>query len=267
MTEQTNPHLLVERVGHIALVTLNRPEAKNALSAEMIVGLCDAYDLIDSDPDIRVAVLTGAGNTFCAGADLKSMNSATNESAGMQRLRDNAGLAWKALLRDYQLTKPLIGAVEGFALAGGTEILQSCDIRVAGESAVFGLTEVTRGLFPLGGSTVRLRRQIGYTKAMELLLTGDRVSAAEAERIGLIGRVVPDGQAVKEAMSIAERIAKNAPLSVQAVKKSVQDTEGLPEREALAIELAIGMPIFGSADAREGTLAFKEKRQAQFEGR
>jgi enoyl-CoA hydratase len=176
-------------------------------------------------------------------------------------------LAWKALLRHHRLTKPLIAAVEGYAVAGGTEILQATDIRVAGEGATFGVVEATRGLFPLGGSTVRLRRQIGYTKAMELLLTGATISATEAERIGLIGRVVRDGEALDTALQIADRVARNAPLAVQAVKRSVQATEGLPEEEALKIELEIGLPIFGTDDAKEGTRAFKEKREPRYEGR
>jgi enoyl-CoA hydratase len=260
-------HLETELVGHVLVVTMNRPEAKNALSPEMLVGLADAWDRIDSDPEIRCAVLTGAGGVFCAGADLKAMNNAQGESDASRRFREDAGLAWKALLRHHQLTKPLIAAVEGFAVAGGTEILQATDIRVAGESAVFGVVEVTRGLFPLGGSTVRLRRQIPYTKAMELLLTGDRITAADAERIGLIGRVVPDGEALTTALAIGERIAKNGPLAVQAVKRSVQATEGLPEEEALKIEMEIGLPIFATADAKEGTLAFKEKREPNYTGK
>jgi enoyl-CoA hydratase len=261
------PHLDTELVGHVLVVTMNRPEAKNALSPEMLVGLADAWDRIDSDPEIRCAVLTGAGGVFCAGADLKAMNDSQNQSDAAVRMRQDAGLAWKALLRHHRLTKPLIAAVEGYAVAGGTEILQATDIRVAGESAVFGVVEVTRGLFPLGGSTVRLRRQIPYTKAMELLLTGDTVTAAEAERIGLIGRVVADGKALETAIGIGERIARNGPLAVQAVKRSVQETEGLPEAEALKIELEIGLPIFGTADAKEGTRAFKEKREPRYEGR
>jgi enoyl-CoA hydratase len=260
-------HLEVEQHDHVLVLTMNRPEARNALSPEMIVGLADAWDRIDSDESIRCAILTGAGGYFCSGADLKAMNDAQNTSDAAKRTREDAGLAWKALLRSHRLTKPLIAAVEGFALAGGTEILQATDIRVAGESAVFGVTEVTRGLFPLGGSTVRLRRQIGYTKAMEMLLVGERVPAAEAERIGLIGRVVPDGDALATALEIAAKIAANAPLSVQAIKRSVQETEGLPEAEALKLELEIGLPIFGTADAREGTLAFKEKRTPHYEGR
>jgi enoyl-CoA hydratase len=260
-------HLLVERTDHVVVVTLNRPEAKNAFSPEMLVGLADAWDEIDSDPAIRVAILTGAGDSFCAGADLKRMNDAQNTSGAAQRFRGDSGLAWRAMLRHHRLTKPLIAAVEGYAVAGGTEVMQACDIRVAGQSARFGLAEVTRGLFPVGGSTVRLRRQIPYTKAMEILLTGDQFTAAEALAMGLIGRVVPDGQALAEARRIAERIAKNAPLAVQAIKRSVQETEGLPEAEALKIELEIGLPIFATADAREGTLAFKEKREPRYEGK
>jgi len=260
-------HLETEQRGHVLVLTMNRPEAKNALSPEMIVGLADAWDRVDSDEEIRVAILTGTDGVFCAGADLKAMNDAQNTSDAAQRLRSDTGIAWKALLRNYRLTKPLIAAVEGYAVAGGTEILQATDIRVAGASAKFGVVEVTRALFPVGGSTVRLRRQIGYTKAMELLLTGDTISAEEAERIGLIGRVVPDGEALATAMQIAERIAANGPLAVQAIKRSVQETEGLPEAEALKIELEIGLPIFGTADAREGTLAFKEKRPPHYEGR
>ncbi len=260
-------HLDTERRGHVLVVTMNRPEAKNALSPEMIVGMADAWEQADADPDIRVVVLTGAGGVFCAGADLKAMNSAQQESEASRRFKEDSGLAWKALLRNYRPTKPVIAAVEGYAVAGGTEILQGTDIRVAGESAVFGVVEVTRALFPVGGSTVRLRRQIPYTKAMELLLTGDTISAAEAKDIGLIGRVVPDGHALDEAMTIAEKIARNGPLAVQAIKRSVEATEGLPEEEALKLELEIGLPIFGTADAREGTQAFKEKREPRYQGR
>jgi enoyl-CoA hydratase len=261
------PHLETELHDHVLVLTMNRPEAKNALSPEMLVGLADAWDRIDADDEIRCAILTGAGGVFCSGADLKAMNDSQNTSEAAQRMRGDTGLAWKALLRSHRLTKPLIAAVEGYALAGGTEILQATDIRVAGESATFGVVEVTRALFPLGGSTVRLRRQIGYTKAMELLLTGDRISATEAERIGLIGRVVPDGEALPKALEIAAKISSNGPLAVKAIKRSVQETEGLPEAEALKIELEIGLPIFATADAREGTLAFKEKRAPHYEGR
>jgi enoyl-CoA hydratase len=267
MALQGTAHLDVEQDGHVVTLTMNRPEAKNAFSPEMLVGLADAWDEIDADPEIWVAILTGAGGTFCAGADLKAMNDSQNQSDQAQRFRGDAGLAWKALLRNHQLTKPLIAAVEGYAVAGGTEILQATDIRVAGDSATFGIVEVTRGLFPLGGSTVRLRRQIAYTKAVELLLTGDTISAHEAERIGLIGHVVTDGGALTKARELANKIARNGPLAVQAVKRSLQATEGLPEAEALKVELEIGLPIFGTADAKEGTLAFKEKREPRYQGK
>jgi enoyl-CoA hydratase len=260
-------HLLVERDGPIVTVTLNRPEAKNAFSPGMLARMADAWDLIDSDPEIRVAILTGAGGVFCSGADLKAMNDTQNDDADAQRFRKDTGMAWKALLRNYQLRKPLIAAVEGYAVAGGTEILQATDIRIAAESAVFGVVEVTRALFPLGGSTVRLRRQIPYAKAAELLLTGDTIGAREAERIGLVSRVVADGEALAEARKVAERVAANGPLAVQAVKRSLQETEGLPEAEALKIEHEIGVAIFTTADAREGTLAFREKRPPRYVGR
>jgi enoyl-CoA hydratase len=155
----------------------------------------------------------------------------------------------------------VIAAVEGHCVAGGTEILQGTDIRVAGEGAVFGLYEVRRGLFPIGGSTVRLARQIARTHALEMLLTGRPYSAAEAERIGLVGRVVPDGTALEKALEIAELINANGPLAVEAVKASVYETAELTETEGLKLELERGWPIFATADAKEGARAFAEKRK------
>jgi enoyl-CoA hydratase len=252
-------HLLFERRGTTAVVTMNRPEARNALSSPMLVGMADAWEEIDGDDDIRCAVLTGAGGTFCSGMDLKSMSGPDAERYRV-RMQADPDLHWKALLRHYQLRKPLIAAVEGWAVAGGTEILQATDIRVAGAGAKFGVFEARRGLFPLGGSTVRLRRQIPYTVAMDLLLTAREVSAEEALRIGLIGRVVPDGAALEEALAIAEVIGANGPLAVEAIKRSVRETDSLPEPEALKVELEIGMPIFATEDATEGQRAFAEKR-------
>jgi enoyl-CoA hydratase len=256
---ESTEHLTYERVGATAVVTMNRPEAKNALSLPMLVGMADAWDEIDSNDDIRSAVLTGAGGTFCAGMDLKAMGGDLAQKY-QHRMAENPDLHWKALLRHYQVKKPLIAAVEGWAVAGGTEILQATDIRVAGEGAVFGIFEARRGLFPLGGSTVRLRRQIPYTVAMDLLLTAREVPAEEAQRIGLIGRVVPDGQALATALEIAEVINGNGPLAVEAIKRSVQETEGLSEVDGLARELELGWPIFSSEDAAEGQKAFAEKR-------
>ena len=259
-------HLTYEVVGTTAIVTMNRPEAKNALSLPMLVGMADAWVEIDTNDEIRCAILTGAGGTFCAGMDLKAM-AGRDASAYQGRMERDPDLHWKALLRHYNLKKPLIAAVEGWAVAGGTEILQATDIRVAGEGAKFGVFEARRGLFPLGGSTVRLRRQIPYTVAMELLLTGREVTADEALRIGLIGRVVPDGGALDAALEVAEVIGRNGPLAVEAIKRAVLETEGLSEEEGLARELEIGWPVFATEDAKEGPRAFAEKRQPNFQRR
>lgn len=261
------PHLVVEREGHVVILTMNRPEARNAFGSEMLVRLADAWDMIDGDEGIRVAVLTGAAGHFCAGSDLKAMAGGWADDPWAARFKQDPELHWKALLRSRRLKKPLVAAVEGTAVGGGTEILQATDVRIASESAKFGLTEARWGLFPLGGSTVRLRRQIPYAQAMEILLTGKTFPAAEALRIGLVGRVVPEGQALAEARRIAEQIAQNGPLAVQAIKRSVQETEGLPEDEALKKELEIGWPILSTEDAKEGPRAFLEKRKAEFKGR
>ncbi|WP_334142578.1 crotonase/enoyl-CoA hydratase family protein [Rhabdothermincola sp.] len=263
----SEPHLLFERDGHVAIVTLNRPEKKNALSSEMLVRMYDAWVEIDRDPGIRAAIVTGAGGNFCSGADLKAMAAGHPEDEYTKRFAQDGDLHWKALLRHFVPGKPMIAAVEGYAVAGGTEILQAFDIRVAGESAQFGVAEVRRGLFPLGGSTVRLSRQIPYTVAAELLLTGRFMSAEEALRVGLIGHVVPDGNALDKAREIAAQIAENGPLAVQAVLKSMRATREMPEKVGLAYELEIGSPIFQTEDAIEGPTAFAEKRKPQFKGR
>jgi enoyl-CoA hydratase len=261
------PHVIVQTEGHVATVTLNRPEARNAFGAQMLVQLADAWVAVDADPQVRVVILTGAEGHFCAGSDLKAMAGGWVDDAWSARFKEDPDLHWKALLRHTRLKKPLIAAVEGTAVAGGTEILQGTDIRVAGASAKLGVAEARWGLFPLGGSTVRLRRQIPYTLAMDLLLTGRHITADEALRIGLIGRVVPDGQALAESRKIADQIAANGPLAVQAIKRSVIETEGLPEKEALARELEIGWPILSTEDAKEGPRAFTEKRKPDFKGR
>ena len=218
---------------------------------------------MDTDPGIRVCVLTGAGGAFCAGADLKAMA----RSHPGERPADWDPAVIEPLLKGRRLTKPLIAAVEGPAVAGGTEILQATDIRVAGESATFGVSEARWGLFPLGGSAVRLSRQIPYTLAADLLLTGRHISAAEALEIGLIGRVVPDGQALATALEIAEQIAGNGPVAVRAILRTIRETEGMPENDAFAVEARIGMEVFASEDAKEGPRAFAEKRRPEFRDR
>lgn len=245
------------------IVTMNRPEARNALSGPMLARMKEAWDQVDADPQIRVAILTGAGGAFCAGADLKAMTTSHpgDNAASMDLTRI------ESLLKGRRLTKPLIAAVEGPAIAGGTEILQATDIRVAGESAKFGVSEPRWGLFPLGGSAVRLVRQIPYTVAADLLLTGRHIRAAEAREIGLIGHVVPDGQALDKALELADMIAANGPLAVQAVLQTIRETEAMHENEAFRIDAKLGIAVFQSEDAKEGPRAFAEKRKPDFHGR
>jgi enoyl-CoA hydratase len=264
-TDAEPPHALIERRGHVLIVTMNRPEARNALSGPMMALMRQAWDQVDSDPGIRVCVLTGAGGAFCAGADLKAMT------------RSHPGATFKAgdvdlsviepLLKGRRLTKPLIAAVEGPAIAGGTEILQATDIRVAGESARFGVSEARWGLFPLGGSAVRLPRQVPYTVAADLLLTGRHIGAAQARELGLIGHVVPDGQALGKALEIADMIAANGPVAVRAILRTIRETEGMAENDAFSVEARIGMAVFASEDAKEGPRAFTEKRRPEFRDR
>jgi enoyl-CoA hydratase len=261
------PHLIVEREGHVVTVTMNRPEARNAFDPEMLARMADAWDEIDGNPEVRVAILTGAGGQFCSGSDLKLMAGGQADDEWTARFKADRDLHWKSLLRHYRLKKPLIAAVEGVAVAGGTEILQATDIRVAGKSARFGVAEARWGLFPVGGSTVRLRRQIPYTRAAELLLTGRLIDAEEALSIGLIGKVVADGEALSAARAVAQQIAANGPLAVQAILRSLRETDGLGEKEALAKELEIGWPILSTEDAREGPRAFAEKRKPDFKGK
>jgi enoyl-CoA hydratase len=259
------PHALVELRGRALIVTMNRPQARNALTGPMMAIMKEAWDRVDTDPQIRACILTGAGGAFCAGADLKAMTAAHPGDAFRTGAFDPSVI--EPLLKGRRLTKPLIAAVEGPAIAGGTEILQATDIRVAGRSARFGISEARWGLFPLGGSAVRLVRQIPYTVAADLLLTGRHITADEALRIGLIGYVVDDGQALAKALEIADLIAANGPLAVQAILSTIRDTEGMAENDAFALETKIGMAVFASDDAKEGPRAFTEKRKPDFQGR
>ena len=264
------PAVLVEKQNHTLVVTLNRPEKRNAVNSEVMCRLYDAWRELDQNDELRVAILTGKGNTFCAGMDLTEipkLQAGQPENEFMERVMKEPALIYGAWLKTNRPGKPVILAAEGFARAGGTEILQGTDIRVAGESAVFGITEVQRGLFPMAGSAVRLRRQIGYAVAAEMLLAGEDLPAGRALELGLINHVVPDGTALSRAHEIAERIATNGPLAVRGILATLRETETLAEEDAFVIEQQHGLKVMASEDAVEGPRAFFEKRAPEFKGR
>jgi enoyl-CoA hydratase len=263
----TTKHCTVERDGPVVILTMNRPEKKNALSGDMLAGLVLGYEYIDEHADVRCAVLTGAGGNFSSGADLVAMGQRSDDAKVNEVMDRGNNPHWKALLRDYRLSKPLVAAVEGYAVAGGTEILQGTDIRIAGEGAIFGVWEAKRGLFPLGGSACRLPRQIPYTQAMDILLSCRAIPAVEAKEMGLIGRVVPDGTALENAIAVAHQVAQNAPLSTQAILRAWRETEHMSDADAMQHQDKIGWEVFASEDAKEGPKAFAEKRAPNYQGR
>ncbi len=251
------------------VLTMNRPERFNAITGAMLIRMYDAYQEASNDPDVRCIVITGAGGNFCSGADLRAMAGDSREGDPMDtraRMAEDPDIVYKALFRHYRPTKPIIAAVEGVAIAGGTELLQAMEIRVAGESARFGVSEARWSLYPMGGSAVRLPRQIPYTQAAEILLTAKHISAAEAKEIGLIGHVVPDGSALGKAMEIAEVVAANGPLATAAITRTLHECDGMELDEALRHEWEYGQAVFASNDAKEGPKAFAEKRKPNFTG-
>lgn len=255
---------------HIATITLNRPEARNALSPEVAVRLADAWVAVRDDDTVRVAVLTGTGSAFCAGADLGQLiplysGARQPQNEWDERIVADRDLTRRALLRNFDPGKPVVVAINGHAIAGGMELVQGTDIRVSAPEAKFGVQEVKWALFPAGGSTVRLPAQLPFAKAMELLLTGDLVTAQEALALGFLNHVTADPLA--KAYEIAGKIAANGPLAVRAIRRSARACLGLPEAEALALEVDISTPVFQTEDAREGPRAFMEKRQPVYRGR
>jgi enoyl-CoA hydratase len=263
--------IIVERDGNSMILTMNRPKRMNAFSGTMLVTLVEAYAEAMADDDVRCLILTGAGGNFSSGADLRAMAGDSDEEGTRpdvaERMAADPDLPWRAFLKIDRPMKPIIAAVEGVAIAGGTEILLGTDIRVAGESARFGVSEVRWSLYPMAGSAVRLPRQIPYTAAAEILLTGKHITAAEAKELGLVGHVVPDGQALAKAKEIAEQIGRNGPLAVEAVLETIRTSGGMTEADAFAAEWPRGQAVFASEDAKEGPKAFAEKRTPNFQKR
>lgn len=258
-------HLLIEQRGNVTVLTLNDPKTRNAFSKEMMVRVADALKACDEDPNVRVIVLTGAGGNFSSGSNLKEQV-ARHDTEWQRRLDEDQGLWMRSFLRADRPSKPIIAAIEGFALAGGTEVTLGSDIRVAGKSAMFGLSEVQLGLVPLGGGTARLVKQVPYAIALEMLVSGRRMTAEEAASWGMINHVVDDGSALDKALEIADTIANNGPIAVRTILRLVRENADLPEEKALANELALGFPRVTSAEAIEGRKAFAEKRKPNFTG-
>lgn len=268
----TEPHLLFAIHDGIARITLNRPEKKNAISPEMLIRLTDAWDEVMERPDIRVVLVTGAGDSFCAGADLGSLiplltRARPPEDDWDQRVLADSTLGQKAFLRSTEMTTPIVAAVRGHAVAGGFELLLACDLRVIAEDTRLGLTEVQRGLVPIGGGTTRLSRQIPRALANEILLLGDYITAQEALTFGLVNRVVPPDDVLGCATDLAQRMARNGPLAMRLVKEIMQRADGLPLDDGFAAENQAAAVVGRSDDAKEGPRAFVEKRTPQFTGR
>ncbi len=267
------PALLFEVRNQIAYLTFNRPEVHNSISPEMIVQLCDAWHRINTDDEIRSVIITGAGDkAFSAGADLGRLiplftKARAPEDEWDRKLLDNRRLGDHAILRNYDVFKPIIAAVNGFCIAGGFELMQATDLRVAAEHATFALQEVKWAIIPASGSLVRLPRQMPYCKAMEILLTGNRIDAHEAYRLGLINYVLPASQVMAKAEELASTIAANGPIAVRAIKEGVQRAMGRPLEEGFRIENEVAKPVMKSEDAREGPRSFIEKRKPVYKGK
>jgi enoyl-CoA hydratase/carnithine racemase len=244
----------LERRGHIALLTLNRPEARNAISPEVSQTMAGLLDEIEADAELRAVVLTGAGEVFSAGADLKVVAA----GRGMDIARGKGGFAG-IVSRDFP--KPVIGAVNGPALAGGFEIVLSCDLVVAADTARFGIPEVQRGLMAAAGGLIRLPKRVPLAVALEMAMTGDPIDSARALSLGLVNRVVAVDQVVTEACALAERIGENSPLAVRLSRQLVREAAEMPEADGWARTNELAVQMFASGDAVEGATAFAEKRQ------
>ncbi|HEX4901668.1 MAG TPA: crotonase/enoyl-CoA hydratase family protein [Acidimicrobiales bacterium] len=245
--------LLSERRGRVLVLTLNRPDQRNALNSELSDALKDALEQLDADAELTAGVLTANGKNFCAGMDLKEFATKGPPMA-------------MGAIYNHPWQKPLIGGVHGPVLAGGLELALVCDLLVAAEGSTFGVPEVKRGLLAAGGALLRLPARLPYAVAMEMSLTGDPISAEEAKQYGLVSKVVPQEQVLDEAVALAERIAANAPLSIAASKQMIRNSAGRTEEEGWAEQGPLAGKIFSSKDSIEGSVAFAEKRTPNWSG-
>jgi enoyl-CoA hydratase len=250
--------VLTERRDGVLLITLNRPEARNAVNLALAEGVAAALDDLDGSDDVSVGILTGAGGGFCAGMDLKAFVTGERPWVGD---RGFAGIVQRGP------RKPIIAAIEGFAVAGGLEIALACDLIVAARGAKLGIPEVKRSLVAAGGALLRLPQRIPYGVAMEMALTADPITAEDGLRWGLVTRIAEQGGALEVAMQLAERIARNAPLAVAASKQVLRETQGRTEDEFWAFQGPLVQSVFTSEDSKEGPRAFAEKRAPQWSGR
>ena len=246
--------VLTEKRGRVLLITLNRPDARNAINTAVGMGLASAMQQLDEDDGLTAAVLTGAGQGFCSGMDLKAFLTEGPPKGFNEFLVDGA-------------KKPLIAAVEGFALAGGLEVALTCDLMVAAKGVRIGIPEVGVGLFAAGGALMRLPRRLPYGVAMEMALTADPITAEQAHEYGLVARLAEPGKALEVALELAERIARNAPLAVSASKQLIRELGGRTEEEFWLHQQALSGQVFSSEDAKEGPRAFAEKRAPDWKGR
>lgn len=245
--------VLTERRGRVLIITLNRPDAMNSINGALSAGLVAAIDELDDDDSLTAGVLTGNGRGFCSGMDLKAFAAGEDIGPMMQFIRNGS-------------EKPLIGAVEGFALAGGLELALTCDLLVAAENASFGIPEVKVGLFAAGGGLQRLPSRVGFARAMEMAITAQPINADDAKQCGLVARVAPTGGALDAAVELAETIAKNAPLGVKASKKLIWTAVDVSEEQFYAVQGPLQQQVFSSNDAKEGPTAFAQKRAPEWTG-
>jgi len=252
------PAVLSERRERVLLITINRPDQRNAVNAAVASGIAAALDQLDGDAELSVGVLTGAGKGFCSGMDLKAFVS------GERPYAEGRGFAG---IVERPAEKPLIAAVEGFAVAGGLEVALACDMIVAARGARLGIPEVKRSLVAAGGALLRLPKVLPHTIAMELALTGEPITAERAHELGLVNRLSEPGQATSTALELAGTVAANGPLALAATKRVMRESVEWPEPEFFSRQRAIIDPVFSSEDAREGAGAFAEKREPVWRGR